>query len=372
MIIFISIPWFLPAFNAGGPIQSIANLVHSYNINIEYKIFCSNKDLHNEKLNIEKTNEWVSYNSYTQVFYCSHIFAGKTLLNQIDLIKPQVIYINGLFSFNYNIIPLMYRNKCKTILAVRGMLHNGALGEKSLKKNIFLKIFKALHLQKQLTFHATDAQETKYIKAIFTEHIKVVEANNFAKHIVATTTMYKEANFLSMISIALISPMKNHLLVLQALEVCTQYINYTIYGPIKDDSYWQLCEQQIKILPKNIKVLYGGILKPNEVEKMLQVNQIFILPSKSENFGHAIIEALLSGKPVITSPNTPWVNLLENKAGINSKLDLETIASAIQFFATQQNDEYINFCKGALQYALDNNHISDTKKQYDFLFKGND
>ena len=28
--IFITIPWFLPAFRAGGPIQSVANLVKEY------------------------------------------------------------------------------------------------------------------------------------------------------------------------------------------------------------------------------------------------------------------------------------------------------------------------------------------------------
>ncbi len=43
--IFIIIPWFLPAFRAGGPVQSIANLVKQYNDDVQYFIFCSDTDL---------------------------------------------------------------------------------------------------------------------------------------------------------------------------------------------------------------------------------------------------------------------------------------------------------------------------------------
>ena len=43
--IFITIPWFLPAFRAGGPIQSIANLVKEFNEDVEYFIFCGDTDL---------------------------------------------------------------------------------------------------------------------------------------------------------------------------------------------------------------------------------------------------------------------------------------------------------------------------------------
>lgn len=42
---FITIPWFLPAFRAGGPVQSIANLVEECHEEVEYFIFCGDVDL---------------------------------------------------------------------------------------------------------------------------------------------------------------------------------------------------------------------------------------------------------------------------------------------------------------------------------------
>ena len=50
MIVFITIPWFLPAYRAGGPIQSVANLIENFSVDIEYRIFCADEDLNGEPL----------------------------------------------------------------------------------------------------------------------------------------------------------------------------------------------------------------------------------------------------------------------------------------------------------------------------------
>ena len=62
---FILIPWFHPAYKAGGPIQSIANMVEQFHEKISYKIFCSNTDLNGTVLSVP-VNNWVKYNENTQ------------------------------------------------------------------------------------------------------------------------------------------------------------------------------------------------------------------------------------------------------------------------------------------------------------------
>jgi glycosyltransferase involved in cell wall biosynthesis len=40
-----------------------------------------------------------------------------------------------------------------------------------------------------------------------------------------------------------------------------------------------------------------------------------LLPTRNENFGYVILEALLAGCPVILSDQTPWRDLDEKQAG---------------------------------------------------------
>ena len=78
MKIFVSIPWFHPAYKAGGPIQSIANMVrqmcnyaNGQICKYQFNIFCSNKDLDGSLLQGVAFDEWVNYNAHTKIWYSS-------------------------------------------------------------------------------------------------------------------------------------------------------------------------------------------------------------------------------------------------------------------------------------------------------------
>jgi glycosyltransferase involved in cell wall biosynthesis len=366
--IFISIPWFSPAYKAGGPIQSIANLINNYTDNTEYKIFCGNTDLNNEPLQNIVEDKWIMFNAHTQVWYASNNNASKNIKAQVKLIEPDVIFIIGIFSWQYNIVPLLFGKATKKILSVRGMLHTGALSQKKIKKRLFLNLLNLVQINKKTSFHATDNAEVDFIKNEFGEGAKIYVAGNFAKSMQHNSSLSKEVNVLKLITIALISPMKNHLLVLQALVNSTAAIEYNIYGPIKDAAYWELCKKQITLLPSNISVKYHGEINPSLIENVLSENHVFIMPSKSENFGHALIEALLCGKPTITSHGTPWNNLLDNKAGLNTDIDDSSIYNAINLFAEMNAEKYQQFANGAIRYASEKIDNQALHFQYQQMF----
>ena len=366
--IFISIPWFHPAYKAGGPVQSVANLVNNFTEEVTYKIFCGNTDLDNMPLAHIETGKWVKYNEHTEVWYAGTYNRSETLLAQVKKTKPDILYIIGIYSWYFNIVPLIFCKDVKKIVSARGMLHPGALSEKAFKKKVFLSAWKLSGLQKKTSFHASDDTEKKYIQDVFGEEAEVYTAANFPRKIAAQKNIFKQSGSLHLISIALISPMKNHLLVLQALEECTAAIDYHIYGPVKDNAYWQLCTIQVEKLPANIRTIYHGNVEPQQVEALLQQAHVFILPSKSENFGHAIFEALSAGKPVITSNHTPWQQLEINKAGLNADTNIDAIKNAIAFFAAMSNTAYNEWVDGAENYA---NNALDTEKikvQYREMF----
>jgi len=201
--------------------------------------------------------------------------------------------------------------------------------------------------------------------------VKIWVAGNFPKVLDYLLPPTKQKGSLTLISIGLISPMKNHLLVLQGLKECAYNIQYLIYGPVKEVSYWKECEQLIKEMPANIRVIYKGEILPDKIPEALQEAHVFILPSKSENFGHALYEAMTAGKAVITSEFTPWNNLKENAAGINVSIDNPNeILSAIDFFAGGNSETIEKWSKAVREFALRSIDTDHIKHQYLEMFSG--
>ena len=122
-------------------------------------------------------------------------------------------------------------------------------------------------------------------------------------------------------------------------------------------------------MPPNITVFYHEDISPDKVIGALAKNHIFILPSKSENFGHAIYEALSAGRPVITSNNTPWNNLEKSFAGINVSLDgPEDMLHAIDYFGAMNQDEIEKWSAGAKIYANSSIDLDKVIEQYTNMF----
>lgn len=368
--IFICIEWFLPAYKAGGPVQSIANMVTQLqDDNIHFKIFCSDHDVDKKVLNEIKTDEWIDFNNNTKVWYASkksrNIWALKTEIGKSNV---DILFINGIYSWLFNLVPLLFCKARRKIISVRGMLHPGALSQKKNKKKLFLYFWKITGLNNRYEFHASTAEEKECIIKIFSPNKKIFIAPNFPR-VFSPVSPAKNEDKLKLISVALISPMKNHLLILKALKKSSCNISYNIYGAIKDVAYWKECIAEIESMPPNISVHFNGDIVPGEVEKFLQQHHVFILPSKSENFGHAIYEAFSAGKPVITSTFTPWNNLRSQNAGINVDIDdIETITGAINFFAKMNQQDFTIWSKGAVTFSDHAVNINTIKAEYRQMF----
>lgn len=367
--IFITIPWFLPAFRAGGPIQSIANLVKEFNEDVEYLIFCGDTDLNGAELANIETGKWIQFNDHTHVWYAGPQKISDTLVKEVEIQKPDLLFIIGLYSWHFNIVPMVFCKGPKKILSTRGMLLPEALSQKKWKKKAYLQLFKLLEFHYKVSFHATVEEEKKYIHNYFEKVPKVHVAGNFPKKIGLLRTLKKEPGKLKLLTIALISPMKNILLVLESLGKVTGNIEYDIYGPIKDEEYWDICKEKIKTLPGNISIICHKEIEPEQVKEVLLDSHVFILPSKSENFGHAIYEALSAGRPVITSKATPWNHLKESVAGMNvSAYDFEELVNAIDFFASIDMEMMEKWSRGAFEYAEKALDMDKIKGEYRGMF----
>ncbi len=370
---------FYPAWKAGGPVQSLVNMVRALYSNYDFYVVCKAHEMNQvSPLPGILINAWNDWEGKAKVFYMDYGWEKRSQLQVlIKSVSPDVIYINGLFSLYFNILPVRYavdyckqQHECKLILSARGMLHPGALTQKALKKKLFLSLFQFMGWQKKLQWHATDVQEQQFIQQQFGKLVRVAVAGNFPNVLPVVTGPCKNEKELIMGTVALISPMKNHLAVLRALKNCSSTIAWHIYGPVKDAVYWKECERVIEQLPAHIKVDYHGELPPTELSTAMQQIQLVIMPSKSENFGHALLEALSAGKPVITTDTTPFKNLQQQDAGYTvdvNKLD-EQLPLAIEQFAAMSNDIFAPYCERAASFAQSFVDVDAMRHHYQTLF----
>lgn len=364
--IFISIPWFTPAFRGGGPIQSVLNMVEQLQAEFAFFIFTADADHDGTPLTGIARNEWTAFGSSARVFYSTKQHRAKVLLREMKNVNPDKVYVVGMFDLLFNIYPVLF-SPYPVIISVRGMLHSRALMYKPLKKKFFLSLFKLLRLPGKCRFHATDDFEAGEVRKAVGNSAKVYVAGNFPRQI-PYSEKQKLPGRLDVITVALIGPMKNHLEVIKALKFVEENVTYHIYGPVKEPWYWQECRKAITQISAKTQVIYHGEIYPGDVPKALAKADVFIMPSKTENFGHSIVEALYSGLPVITSKNVPWLNLEADFAGINSDVASGALAAAIHLFAQMSDETFQKWKCGARIYAEKHIDMDELKVEYHQLF----
>jgi glycosyltransferase involved in cell wall biosynthesis len=113
-----------------------------------------------------------------------------------------------------------------------------------------------------------------------------------------------------------------------ALEVLRQVqvpVRFNIYGAVEDEVYWKRCREIMATLPDNIEAAYQGSVPHAQVAETLARHDVFFLPTRGENYGHVIFEALSVGTPVLIADTTPWKDLAA--VGIGWELPLENPAA---------------------------------------------
>ena len=199
------------------------------------------------------------------------------------------------------------------LLAPRGELCKGAMRFKWYKKVPYIIALKAMGLTQNVFWQSTSEEETKAIKRwMNTTDDRIYELCNIPS-CSRGRCLQKEKNVGEgkFIFLSRIHPKKNLLKAIEFFHGIKGKAVFDIYGPIEDREYWEYCESEIKKLPQNIKVEYKGMVAHEDVHDTFSRYDAFLFPTFSENYGHVIAESLIAGTAVITSNQTPWLDLEE-------------------------------------------------------------
>jgi len=367
---------FYPAYKAGGPVQSLTNLCNTLAADLDIYVLCSAYENDGLPLQNIELNKW-NHALGVQVYYMTRQqLNGKFIKNILTAIEPDIFFINGVFSVKLSILPLFlwhrfFSKRAKLILSPRGMLQQGALKIKPAKKKLFLVAFKMLRLHRGIRWHATDVQEANDIKHLFGNNAEVSITPNIPKiPYSAVAVINKKSNELKLVFLSVITEKKNLLPAIQYLKELDLPVSFDIYGPIKENEYWEKCAKEIASLPAHIVVAYKGDVEPAKVQQTFAAYHALLLPTKGENFGHAIYECLSVGRPVVISNKTPWSGLQQKRAGFDVEVqDAKTFKDSIELLYHMDGAAYQEWCSGALAQATAFYQQHNFRSEYLQLFQ---
>lgn len=365
--ILIFIDWYLPGYKAGGPIQSVANLVAHLKDEFEFSIITRDTD-YCETIPYPsvKSDEWNMLPNGVKVFYISQNNLTRTTIKK--LIRKSdfdVVYINGIYSLYFTLLPLFYLRKKhdkRVVVAARGMFAESALNVKKSKKTFFLRAVRTLRLFDKVLFHATNEIEKKDIRKTMGDVFEVRTAANLPQKNTLEKLPHRVKVYgeLHMVNIARIAPEKNLLVALKILKNVKSNVSFDFYGPVYNQDYWKECQLAILELPVNVKATYKGSLSSDKVLDVLSTYHCMYMPTQGENFGHIILQALMAGCPVIISDQTPWKHLEDKKIGWDLPLsNLTDFAKYIDLLSETNQADFDTLSANAFYYA--NHYIANTE-----------
>jgi glycosyltransferase involved in cell wall biosynthesis len=357
--ILIFIDWYVPGYKAGGPIQSVANMVVHLKEDFDISIITRDTD-YSETVPYAtvKSNEWNVLDGIRVYYISADKLNYFTIYNLLKQESYNYVYLNGIYSLYFTLIPLFIARKQRSahiVVAARGMLSKGSLGVKKMKKDLFLRTAKLTKLFGKVTFHATTDIENKEIHAALGRRVMVKTAANLAA--VASSIAYKahekKTGSLRLVNIARIAPEKNLLLAFKILQQVKTKVEFDFFGPVYDQPYWEQCKEAMANLPEHVKANYKESIESEKVMSTLQAYQGMFMPTSGENFGHIILQSMAAGCPVIISDRTPWKQLKSKNCGWDIPLaQVEKFAEAIDALNQMSQEEYDVLSKSAFGYAI--------------------
>lgn len=337
--------FFLPGYQAGGPIVSLNNLFAALGDEVNFRLVTSDRDIMDDRPYASVASGAWSPVGKASVLYLAPGDVSLELIGGVARqLEPEALYLNSFFDTRFTLRVLAARRlgrlpSARLILAPRGEFSAGALSLKSARKNAYIASLKTTGLLNDVEWHASTPFEAGEIRAALgrraTRHIHVapdlgaMPLGDIPEWQPRAADEPFRVCFLSRIS-----PMKNLGGAISALAHMRSPTIFTVYGPIEDEAYWQKCLRESEGLPAHVSVVYEGSLDRAAVHTTIARQDAFFLPTFGENYGHVIPEALSVGLPVVISDQTPWKGLAEKGVGYDGRLDDRAFARELDKLAS--------------------------------------
>jgi len=368
---------------ARGPIRSIIGLVENLGEDFDFKIIAANHNL-GDTTPFESTvpDTWQKVGNADVMYVSNPRLMNRTIFNALEKMHYDVLYLNSFFSLRNSILPLLWMRlgrvpRKPVVIAPRGELFPKMLQIRKLKKTLFSHCARLISLHESLTWQGTAEPECQAIDAFRKywgiKKLSILESQNMRPNLHSHPELrpIKTKSELRLIFLARLVENKQLHVALESLRNVRGNVVFDIYGTLeqKDKEYFYKCRELASTMPAHVSVSFCGEADGWKVGEIFCQYHAFFLPTLSENYGHAIAEALSAGCPVVISDQTPWQNLVEKGIGWDIPVgDVNGYTQAIQTLIDMDPETYERFSSRARQFGdqerLDPQTIDNAKKLF--------
>jgi glycosyltransferase involved in cell wall biosynthesis len=170
-----------------------------------------------------------------------------------------------------------------------------------------------------------------------------------------------------------ISRKKNLDFAIRVLTKVQAPVRFDIFGPIEDAAHWRECQELIAAMPRRHEINYCGAIEPHEVGPTFAKYDLYFFPTRSENFGHSIQEAMAAGLPALISDQTPWRGLEKAGAGWDLPLSEDAFAGALERFCGLSAHDRVamrDAARGASSWFGPEDAIEDHRRMFLAILSG--
>ncbi|NEO43491.1 MAG: glycosyltransferase [Moorea sp. SIO4A3] len=251
-----------------------------------------------------------------------------------------IIHTHYLFSYPSTCAGLIARHQeIPYVVSTIGQLTPWALAQSRLKKQLYTSLIERQNLNRAAAIHCTSAGEAEDVRNFgiqtptinlplgVNQPVNLPEAKQKLRHIHNIPTQTPIVLFFSRLHYK-----KRPDLLIQALnKLATQNLDFhLIFAGSGESDYENQLKNLVASSGLTSRTTFTGLITGIHKELVLQGSDIFVLPTFSENFGIAIVEAMAAGLPVIITPGVQIApEIAQAKAGLVVEGEVDALSNAI-------------------------------------------
>jgi len=240
------------------------------------------------------------------------------------------IHIHGIWTHTArDAMNYAWKRGIRTVVSPHGMLQPSAVGHHRFRKQLAWSLGVRRGLSKAEVFHAASPIEQEAILRVLPESNVVVAPHPLDYALVRPANDFPKVP-IKFLYLGRIEPEKGISLLLDAwTRIPNRNQHLTLMGTISA-SYKATLTKRLASDPALRNVNVEAEVPPDHALHSIDSHHILVHPSRSENFGLAIAEAMCRGRPVITTTPTPWPEIQSRSAGWCVPPTPDALATAIQ------------------------------------------